>query len=70
MSTHNQSLEAICPFYKWEDKTRIVCEGIASGCTIHLMFADGKTKRDFARHQCKSWEYEHCALARMHEGRY
>ena len=70
MGKRAQSLLAMCPFYKSEDKHCIVCEGLLPRSSIHVAFGAPADKRAFEKDFCKSWHYDACELAQMHRKRY
>jgi hypothetical protein len=41
-----------CPFYRKTDQNRIVCEGLAEGNTINLVFEDPSQKARHMRSVC------------------
>lgn len=63
---------AKCPFYKRTDLNRIVCEGIHSGTTIHLVHESQIEKKRHMSAHCNSIEGcrrcpIHSLLERMYE---
>lgn len=70
MSKRAPSLVAICPFYKDQERQKIICEGLEQGSSLHLTFATPDMRRAFEIGHCKCWDYEKCPLAEMHSKRY
>lgn len=62
MARHYESTQAVCPFYRGEDKTTIYCEGIEPGVTIALAF--GKDAKDYKQVFCRC-DWEQCKVAKM-----
>lgn len=43
-----------CPYYKKCDITKIVCEGLCEGNTIHLVFETQASRKQYMRESCNS----------------
>lgn len=41
-----------CPFYRNHDANRIVCEGLADGNTINLVYESAKDKNAYMKEVC------------------
>ena len=54
MGSSTASKYVKCPYYKKHDSVRIVCEGIARGCTIHLVHESHDLRRTFMHDACNS----------------
>ena len=55
-----------CPFYRWQDKNRIACEGTTKHNTISLIFGDSNAKLDHRARHCRSINgYKGCRVAQM-----
>lgn len=67
MGRHFVSYEALCPFYKAEDKNMIYCEGVAENSSIHNAFS-GSAARYKREYCCKNWES--CLIAGMLGSKY
>ena len=62
MPRHYESTQALCPFYKGEERTTIYCEGVAPGTTIMLAF--GRDAKDYKRVFCRQ-DWHQCKVAKM-----
>lgn len=56
------SYEALCPFYKAEDKNIIYCEGVVPNSTIQNAF-QGSAEKYKNKYCCKDWQS--CLIAQM-----
>lgn len=54
-----------CPYYKWEERQKIVCEGVQKGTAIHLTHDTTTNLKDYKNRFCKK-DYNRCLLADMH----
>ena len=70
MSEDLQSLLAICPYYKDEDRQKVRCEGLEPATAIHYAFSTPARCREWKDNHCKSWGFEECPIARMLTERY
>lgn len=62
MSRHYISYEAICPFYKSEDKNIIYCEGVKEYSSIHNAFPGSAA--EYKRLYCSdSAGWKRCIIA-------
>ena len=66
----NVSYLVLCPHYKGEDAHKIVCEGLQPMSSVHVAFSEPKDRKAWEKRACKSWEWERCPIAEMHERRY
>ncbi len=53
-----------CPYYKFEEKQKIYCEGVQEGTALHLAFDTIPNLKDYKNHFCKGC-YNRCLLAEM-----
>ncbi len=63
-----------CPFYKNEDRQKIVCEGVRDGTALHLTFDANPDLsklgiRDYKTVYCKG-RWEDCLIAQMLNKKY
>ena len=61
---HRSDVLVKCPYYKFEDKQIIFCEGVQEGTAIHLAFDTAPNLKDYKNHFCKRC-YNKCLLADM-----
>ena len=62
------SKAAQCPYYKAQNRSVIVCEGLDCGTSVHVTFATPAERMEFQKQACKTLDYtEHCLLAKAHE---
>lgn len=45
-----------CPFYRKNEKNRIVCDGICKGNTINLSFEDCRDKKMYMKEMCDKFD--------------
>ena len=56
----------VCPFYKWQDRCRIACEGVSKGNVVSLVFGDCKDKTDYKIEHCRNMgRYHVCRIYLM-----
>lgn len=55
------STSAMCPFYKCENKQKIVCAGLQPATLIHYTFGDGAKCREHKDRYCCS-QYQKCPI--------
>lgn len=62
MARYNVSSEAICPFYKGENRSIIYCEGVQDNSSIQLAFPGSarKYRNDYC---CESAGWKRCLIA-------
>lgn len=53
-----------CPYYKGEEKQKIVCEGVQDGAAMHLAFDTQDNLRKYKNQFCKE-SYLSCLWCRM-----
>lgn len=70
MPKHNVSSNAFCPFYRYDDRALICCEGIMDGSTFHIAFASTKKKDAFFAARCACAKYGRCPIAKLLENHY
>ena len=61
---HRADVLVKCPYYKFEDKQMIYCEGVQEGTAIHLGFDTAPNLRDYKNKFCKRC-YNQCLIAQM-----
>ena len=54
MSTPYEAKFVKCPFYRRHDANRIVCEGLANGNTINLVYESTADKKNYMKEVCYS----------------
>ena len=60
---------AICPYYKRNDRSMIYCEGVCSGCLLHLAFSSPDQALAYRRQYCRN-DWMHCRIADMLNRKY
>lgn len=66
---HTQNKRVVCPFYRFEQRQVIYCQGVAPGQGFHLACADPAMALEHKKRCCRD-DYRACALARMLEAHY
>ena len=66
---HRADVLVKCPYYKFEEKQKIFCEGVQEGTAIHLAFDSSSSLRDYKKQICKGC-YNKCLLAEMLNRKY
>ena len=61
---HNISAKAICPFYKYENRNVIYCEGVNEGTVIHIAFANPSECLSYKKQFCRC-EHTQCNISKM-----
>jgi len=61
---HNVSPMALCPFYRYYERHKIVCEGVQEDATIHMAFGNPNDRKDYERARCCG-DYKKCPVAQM-----
>lgn len=61
---HRADVLVKCPYYKFEEKQKIFCEGVQAGTAIHLAFDTNPNLKDYKNHFCKGC-WGQCLLAGM-----
>ena len=61
---HRADVLVKCPYYKFEEKQKIFCEGVQDGTAIHLAFDTTPNLKQYKKHFCKGC-YNQCLLAKM-----
>jgi len=56
---HYVSSGAKCPFYTCEESTRIMCEGIQTNSTVHIVFGMVNQRQKYSREYCQG-DYKRC----------
>lgn len=67
MAKHNVSSGAYCPFYRYDDRSVIACEGCIKGSSIHMAFASPAVKKLYLDKVCSTKNYRRCRVAMMLE---
>ena len=62
----NKSIEANikCPFYIYESRTFLSCEGLISGTVINNRFESAKIKKSFIKRYCYHEDGGKCPIAK------
>lgn len=66
---HRADVLVKCPYYKFEEKQKIFCEGVQEGTAIHLAFDTTPNLKQYKKHFCKGC-YNQCLLAKMLNGKW
>lgn len=53
-----------CPYYKFEERQKIFCEGVQKGTALHLAFDTPANLKDYKKRFCKGC-YNQCLIAGM-----
>ena len=56
------SNKSICPFYKYENRNVIYCEGIKEGSVLHLAFANPSDCLSHKKQFCRC-NYSQCPIS-------
>ena len=59
----------VCPYYKFEERQKIFCEGVEQNTAIHLAFASPPQLKDYKSRFCECG-YTGCRIADMLERKY
>ena len=59
---HRADVLVKCPYYKYEEKQMIFCEGVQEGTAIHLAFDTILNLKDYKNRFCKR-HYNECLIA-------
>lgn len=62
---HYVCTEAICPYYRMEERQKLYCEGVEEGMTLHVAFGSPKMQERYKAGRCCSWAWADCRIARM-----
>lgn len=62
--SRKESKLAKCPFYKEEDRQKIICEGVVDNSSIHVAFSSPTQKGEYCRQFCYR-HYDDCLVADM-----
>ncbi len=52
-----------CPFYKFEERSTVTCEGVQEGSNIRISFASPTDRKDYEREMCCK-NYKRCIWAK------
>lgn len=66
---HRADVLVKCPYYKYEEKQKIFCEGVQAGTAIHLAFDTNPNLKEYKSVFCKGC-WSKCLLAKMLNGKY
>ena len=69
MATSYESAKVKCPFYKWNDGTRICCEGIEESDRIIIGFDKKNFKEKRMERFCNN-NYEKCEVNKLINKKY
>ena len=61
---HRADVLVKCPYYKFEEKQKIFCEGVQEGTAIHLAFDTNSNLKGYKKQFCKGC-YNRCLIAEM-----
>ena len=61
---HRMDVLVKCPYYKFEEKQMIYCEGVQEGTAIHLAFDSILNLKEYKKRFCKGC-YNRCRVAEM-----
>ena len=61
---YKESIAVVCPFYQGEEKQKLHCEGVESGCKIHLAFATPQQRNAYRKRNCVK-DHKGCSIAQM-----
>ena len=61
---HLTYASAVCPFYQYYERHKIVCEGVQEDANIHLTFGSPSDRKDYHEARCCG-EYKKCLVAQM-----
>ena len=65
------SNEVVCPFYKYEEDSVLICEGFAPVCDLHVTFRGSRSKCNHKELHCDSFKgYPKCPLYPLINGQY
>ena len=64
-----QCADVTCPFYKWEEKPRLVCENPIETAHLTHVFRNGKLFEEYKRKHCCD-RFKDCFLFRVLENKY
>lgn len=68
---HYQSADAVCPYYRHEMSSSIVCEGIPAGAlSTQTNFVGGKEKAKHKKIYCNCGWWNECPVAMAIGGKY
>lgn len=59
----------LCPFYKEEESSKIICEGPEDRTSMHLAFSSPAQKTEYMLDHCKAG-WEKCVLTQALEMKY
>lgn len=62
---HRMDVLVQCPYYKFEEKQKIFCEGVQEGTAIHLTFDTHANLRNYKKAFCKGC-WKKCQIADSH----
>ena len=66
---HRADVLVKCPYYKFEEKQKIFCEGVQEGTALHLAFDIPSNLKDYKKCYCKEG-YNQCLIAGMLNRKY
>ena len=69
MATSYMSVHVQCPFYKGDDRKKIVCEGIDDKCNTHHQYENKEQKMKRMEQYCTK-DYKKCEFYKTLAGKY
>lgn len=54
----------ICPYYKYDERQVIHCEGVEDGTALHIAFSTPQQLRDYRTKYCRNC-WKNCLIAGM-----
>ena len=54
----------VCPYYKFNERQMIHCEGVVDGTALHLAFSTPQQLRDYREQFCRAC-WKKCLIAEM-----
>lgn len=69
---HCESKEALCPFYRCEDRRnihKVYCEGLEKGMSTYMVFHSAEIADKYKNDHCYS-HYEECRYCKMLYAKY
>ena len=55
---------AVCPFYQFYERHKIVCEGVQEDSNLHMTFSNPDDRKDYHDAMCCG-DYKKCRVAKM-----
>lgn len=64
MAKYYESMKAVCPYYKHENRFVIFCQGIDEESVLHLAFPKPSSCLEFKNKYCRK-NYAQCSIHNM-----